>query len=89
MNQYKGTKLLEMLFVAKLAEQVDADEVIVNLANPGFTAGTAFCAAARDVVVMLVGRCLQGNGRSLAATFRACKYPSGLPSISTTKALRS
>ncbi|ETS74413.1 hypothetical protein PFICI_14279 [Pestalotiopsis fici W106-1] len=42
MNQYKGTKLLEMLFVAKLAEQVDANEVIVNLANPGFTAGTAF-----------------------------------------------
>ncbi|KAK9415207.1 hypothetical protein SUNI508_02055 [Seiridium unicorne] len=40
-KQYMGTKLLEMFFVVKLAEQVSAADIIINMANPGFTTGTA------------------------------------------------
>ncbi|KAH8203161.1 hypothetical protein TruAng_002682 [Truncatella angustata] len=40
-RQYMGTKLLEMMFVTKLAEQVNADEVIVNMVSPGWCSGTA------------------------------------------------
>ncbi|KAI0430777.1 hypothetical protein F5Y09DRAFT_306862 [Xylaria sp. FL1042] len=39
---YGKTKLLLTLFVSKLAELVDADDVLVNMANPGMTRGTAF-----------------------------------------------
>ncbi|KAI0808623.1 hypothetical protein GGR55DRAFT_696697 [Xylaria sp. FL0064] len=39
---YGKTKLLLTLFASKLAEIVDADDVLVNMANPGMTKGTAF-----------------------------------------------
>lgn len=40
-KQYTGTKLLEMFFVTKLTEHVNADEVLVNMVSPGFTGGTS------------------------------------------------
>lgn len=40
-KQYTGTKLLEMFFVMKLAEQINPDEVLVNMVSPGFTGGTS------------------------------------------------
>ncbi|KJZ69403.1 hypothetical protein HIM_11199 [Hirsutella minnesotensis 3608] len=39
---YGKSKLLLMLFVSKLAEQVDGDDVVVNVVNPGMTSNTAF-----------------------------------------------
>ncbi|KAH8657385.1 hypothetical protein BGZ60DRAFT_415796 [Tricladium varicosporioides] len=39
---YSKSKLLLVLFVSKLAELVSPDEVLVNMANPGMTKGTAF-----------------------------------------------
>ncbi|KAI1758017.1 retinol dehydrogenase 12 [Xylaria castorea] len=39
---YQKSKLLQYFFVSKLAEEVDASDVVVNMANPGLCAGTAF-----------------------------------------------
>ncbi|KAK5626611.1 hypothetical protein RRF57_002326 [Xylaria bambusicola] len=39
---YGKTKLLLTLFVSKLAQLVDPDDVLVNMANPGMTKGTDF-----------------------------------------------
>ncbi|KAI1742881.1 retinol dehydrogenase 12 [Xylaria scruposa] len=39
---YQKAKLLQIFFVSKLAEEVDARDVVVNLANPGLCAGTEF-----------------------------------------------
>ncbi|TGJ82166.1 hypothetical protein E0Z10_g6612 [Xylaria hypoxylon] len=39
---YGKSKLLLTLFVSKLAELVDVDDVLVNMANPGMTKGTDF-----------------------------------------------
>ncbi|ETS81723.1 hypothetical protein PFICI_06725 [Pestalotiopsis fici W106-1] len=41
-SQYSKSKLLVMMFIAKLAEVVSPDEVIVNCTDPGATKGTAF-----------------------------------------------
>lgn len=40
MKQYSTTKFLLVGFIAKLAESVNPDEVIVNTVNPGLTAST-------------------------------------------------
>lgn len=40
MTQYSTTKFLLVGFIAKLAENVNPDEVIVNTVNPGLTAST-------------------------------------------------
>ncbi|KAL4924094.1 uncharacterized protein BDV17DRAFT_301290 [Aspergillus undulatus] len=36
MERYSTTKLLLLLFVSKLAEYVDADDVIINVSDPGY-----------------------------------------------------
>lgn len=41
-SQYSKSKLLVMMFVAKLAEITNPDEVIINCTDPGATKGTAF-----------------------------------------------
>jgi NAD(P)-dependent dehydrogenase (short-subunit alcohol dehydrogenase family) len=42
--QYNNSKLLLIFFVAKLAELVNPEEVVINVVNPGMTKGTAFFA---------------------------------------------
>lgn len=37
---YGNGKLMLMMFIAKLAEQVPAEDVLINVCNPGLTAGT-------------------------------------------------
>lgn len=39
-NRYNVTKLLVQLFLAKLCDMVDPDEVVINMVEPGFTKGT-------------------------------------------------
>ncbi|KAI0442719.1 retinol dehydrogenase 12 [Xylaria telfairii] len=39
---YQKSKLLHYFFVSKLAEEVSSSDVVVNMANPGLCAGTAF-----------------------------------------------
>jgi NAD(P)-dependent dehydrogenase (short-subunit alcohol dehydrogenase family) len=39
---YGKTKLLDTYFIAKLAEYVSADDVLVNISNPGMTKDTSF-----------------------------------------------
>ncbi|KAI0453003.1 retinol dehydrogenase 12 [Xylaria acuta] len=39
---YQNSKLLQYFFVSKLAEEVSSGDVVVNMANPGLCAGTAF-----------------------------------------------
>lgn len=42
LGQYGLSKLLIMMFVARLAEKIDRKEIIVNCTDPGATKGTAF-----------------------------------------------
>ncbi|EXJ71098.1 uncharacterized protein A1O5_06091 [Cladophialophora psammophila CBS 110553] len=39
-QQYMDTKMLLMMFVSRLAEQISPDDVLINVCNPGMTAGT-------------------------------------------------
>lgn len=41
-QQYRDSKLFLMMFVARLADQLDPEEIIVSVCNPGMTAGTGF-----------------------------------------------
>ncbi|KAI3324444.1 retinol dehydrogenase 12 [Xylariaceae sp. AK1471] len=67
MQWYQKAKLLQYFFVSKLAEEVDADDVIVNLANPGLCAGSEFGKSSTSAIVLtffsIVGLVL---GRTLA-----------------------
>ncbi|KAI0133783.1 hypothetical protein BJ170DRAFT_607441 [Xylariales sp. AK1849] len=40
-HRYMTTKLFEQFFVVKLAENISADDVIINMVNPGLCTGTA------------------------------------------------
>ncbi|KAJ0418803.1 putative short-chain dehydrogenase/reductase family protein [Aspergillus carlsbadensis] len=40
MKQYMDSKLLVMVFIRQLAQRVSADEVLINVCNPGMVAGT-------------------------------------------------
>ncbi|KAL4767263.1 hypothetical protein BDW60DRAFT_212089 [Aspergillus nidulans var. acristatus] len=42
LDQYELTKLLLVVFAAELADQISADDVVVNVAMPGLCKGTAF-----------------------------------------------
>lgn len=39
-GRYSDTKLLIMMFVARFAEKIDPKDIIINVCNPGMTAGT-------------------------------------------------
>ena len=41
MGRYALSKLMEQFFVIKLSKQVSSEDVIINLVNPGFCAGTS------------------------------------------------
>jgi NAD(P)-dependent dehydrogenase (short-subunit alcohol dehydrogenase family) len=51
---YSNSKLLLVFFVAKLSELVSPDDVIVNIANPGMTKGTAFFRGASKIFVKIM-----------------------------------
>ncbi|KAI1387126.1 NAD(P)-binding protein [Hypoxylon trugodes] len=42
MKVYSRSKLLQMMFFSRLAEQVNADDVVVNVCNPGLCRDTSF-----------------------------------------------
>ncbi|KAF2644240.1 NAD(P)-binding protein [Massarina eburnea CBS 473.64] len=52
---YGKSKLLLIPFAAKLAEFVSADDVLVNIANPGMTRGTDFFRAFPALLKKIVG----------------------------------
>ncbi|KAF4592103.1 NAD(P)-binding protein [Ophiocordyceps camponoti-floridani] len=52
---YSMSKLLLALFVAKLADFVDPDVVLINTVNPGMTKGTDFFREFPSVMVKLMG----------------------------------
>lgn len=39
-TQYSSSKLILMMFVSKLAEQVSPNDVVIKVCNPGGTGGT-------------------------------------------------
>ncbi|KAK0642626.1 Short chain dehydrogenase sol3 [Lasiodiplodia hormozganensis] len=39
-QQYRDSKMLLMMFISRLAEQANSDDVLINVCNPGLTAGT-------------------------------------------------
>ncbi|KAI1880538.1 hypothetical protein JX265_000778 [Neoarthrinium moseri] len=75
---YTGTKLLEQMFLIKLAELVSADDVIINAVNPGLVDGTALD---RDSPAgLLFGAFRRIVGRSLevgGSTFPSILYTEG------------
>jgi NAD(P)-dependent dehydrogenase (short-subunit alcohol dehydrogenase family) len=54
-SSYGKSKLLQMFFVSKLADFVSSDDVLVNVSNPGMTAGTAFFQGQPAVVRKIMG----------------------------------
>ncbi|KAI1092029.1 NAD(P)-binding protein [Rostrohypoxylon terebratum] len=73
MTAYPRSKLLQILFVSKLAEYVDPNDLIVNLSNPGLCMGTEFGSNSKT---SLVNRTLfavfqRANGRSVESGAKA------------------
>jgi hypothetical protein len=63
LSTYSKTKLLLLLFVSKLADYVDSEEVLINVTNPSMTQGTqifrdnpAYFQKAMDALNSLLGR---------------------------------
>lgn len=52
-DQYNISKLLEMMFVYKLADHVSSDDVVVNAVDPGFVAGTNLTHGLNPVATVL------------------------------------
>lgn len=52
---YAKSKLVLTMFVSKLAEYVSPDDVLINMANPGMTSGTAFFRESHTIAVRLMG----------------------------------
>lgn len=71
-DRYSTSKMLCHMFVWQLAEQVSADEVIVNLADPGYVKGTRLARDAPLFARPLLVAFSQATGRSVkvgASTF--------------------
>ncbi|KAI0899058.1 NAD(P)-binding protein [Annulohypoxylon nitens] len=73
LTAYPRSKLLQMLFVSKLVEYVDPNDVIINLSNPGLCLGTEF---GSDSKMSLVSRTFftvfqRTNGRSVQSGAKA------------------
>ncbi|RYP40727.1 hypothetical protein DL767_001482 [Monosporascus sp. MG133] len=52
---YSKSKLLLTFFVSKLAEFVNPDDVLVNIANPGLAGGTSFFRESSTIAIKLMG----------------------------------
>ncbi|GAP88447.1 putative retinol dehydrogenase 12 [Rosellinia necatrix] len=67
---YGKSKLLSTLFVSKLAELVDADDVLVNMANPGMTKGTEFFRGVPSFILPIIslGQFLLARSTEVAAS---------------------
>jgi NAD(P)-dependent dehydrogenase (short-subunit alcohol dehydrogenase family) len=59
-GQYGLSKLLVMMFVAKLAQTINPKEVIVNCTDPGATKGTAFFRNVNSWIISTVLRAFLG-----------------------------
>jgi NAD(P)-dependent dehydrogenase (short-subunit alcohol dehydrogenase family) len=70
-RQYGLSKLLVMMFVAKLAQTIDPKEVIVNCTDPGPTKGTAFFRDVNSRIMSIALRAFMGLiGRQTADASR-------------------
>ncbi|KAI1125561.1 hypothetical protein F5Y10DRAFT_246824 [Nemania abortiva] len=69
-DRYGKTKLLLIIFVSKLAELVSADDVMVNMANPGMTKGTAFFRGVPSFIIPIIsfGQFLLARSAEVAAS---------------------
>ncbi|KAI1357452.1 hypothetical protein F5Y08DRAFT_163221 [Xylaria arbuscula] len=67
---YGKTKLLLTLFVSKLAEHVNPDNVLVNMANPGMTKGTDFFRGVPSLLLPIIrfGQFILARSPEVAAT---------------------
>ncbi|KAJ4859724.1 short chain dehydrogenase domain-containing protein [Trichoderma breve] len=67
---YGRSKLLQTIFVSKLAEFVNPNDVLVNLSNPGMTGGTDFFRGYPALVMKLiaVGQWILARPVNVAAT---------------------
>ncbi|ROT38307.1 NAD(P)-binding protein [Sodiomyces alkalinus F11] len=67
MERYATTKLLQHLWAYRLADFVSADDVVVNLVDPGFCKGTDLHRNASGVVKIIIASVKSLTGRSLEA----------------------
>ncbi|KAF4978442.1 hypothetical protein FZEAL_5167 [Fusarium zealandicum] len=67
MQQYMDSKLLVMMFIAQLAGQVNPRDVVINVCNPGMTAGTGLGPGPSFVERYIVPAFYKALGRSTAA----------------------
>jgi NAD(P)-dependent dehydrogenase (short-subunit alcohol dehydrogenase family) len=64
MDDYSASKLMGQFFLYKLADYISADDVIVNLVDPGLTRGTQFGRELNRVVAILADPILRAIARS-------------------------
>ncbi|KAM0219075.1 hypothetical protein ACHAQD_006591 [Fusarium lateritium] len=72
MQQYSKSKLLGQLFVDKLAQHVDPNDVIVNCVDPGMTKGTGLMDKSSGVIkfaISIVARLFGRSGEQAASTY--------------------
>jgi NAD(P)-dependent dehydrogenase (short-subunit alcohol dehydrogenase family) len=62
---YSRSKLFLQAWLIKIVEHVSADDVIVNIADPGFTLGTEFVRDAPRLAVAIIGVLLGFASRSI------------------------
>jgi NAD(P)-dependent dehydrogenase (short-subunit alcohol dehydrogenase family) len=72
MQQYSKSKLLGQLFVDKLAQHVDPNDVIINCVDPGMTKGTGLMDKSSGVIkfiMSIVARLFGRSGEQAASTY--------------------
>ncbi|KAG5657684.1 hypothetical protein KAF25_007717 [Fusarium avenaceum] len=83
MQQYSKSKLLGQLFVDKLAQHVNPNNVIINCVDPGMTKGTGLMDKSSGVikfVMSIVARLFGRSGEQAASTYVDAAITQGIES---------
>ncbi|KAK7409265.1 hypothetical protein QQX98_008575 [Neonectria punicea] len=65
-ERYGVSKLLCQLFIVKLAEHVDSDDVIINMVDPGLTKGTGLARDTKGAIAVAAKLFFAAAGRPVA-----------------------
>ncbi|KAF5679151.1 short-chain dehydrogenase reductase reductase family [Fusarium heterosporum] len=80
MQQYSKSKLLGVLFVDKLAQQIDSNHVIINCVDPGMTKGTGLMDHlpwGLKIIMAIATRLFGRSGEQAASTYIDASFIKG------------